>query len=90
MELIRERLKAVMDVQREVARERNRLWIGRTMEILVEGRNEKIFYGRSFREAPEVDGQVFFKGKNRYIGEFILGKIVNADSYHLYAEEVER
>jgi ribosomal protein S12 methylthiotransferase len=89
-EIVKERLKSAMELQKKIARERNRLWIGREMEVLVEGINGRRFSGRSFREAPEVDGWVLLKAKDCRVGSFVSAKILNADSYNLYAEEVER
>jgi ribosomal protein S12 methylthiotransferase len=79
-----------MELQRKIARERNRFWIGREMEVLVEGIDGKRFSGRSFREAPEVDGRVLLRAKDCRVGDIITARILNADSYNLYAEEVER
>ncbi|MBC7326943.1 30S ribosomal protein S12 methylthiotransferase RimO [bacterium] len=87
--VVKERLKRAMSLQEEIAREKNREFIDKEMEILVERFDGKRFRGRSYREAPEVDGEVILRSKTCRIGDFVTVKIINADSYKLFAEEVE-
>lgn len=88
--LVRERLKQAMELQKRIAKEKNREWVGKELEVLVEGFEGDKMKGRSYREAPEVDGVIFLRGKTCRAGEFIRVKILNANSYNLFAEEVER
>lgn len=80
-EVRRERAERVMALQQEVSLRRNRRWIGRTLEVLV----EEDGVGRSFRDAPEVDGVVYFRGEAK-VGEFVKVRVVDADPYDLYGE----
>jgi ribosomal protein S12 methylthiotransferase len=52
----------LMELQQGISLEKNREWIGRTMDILTEGKSEGLTVGRSFRDAPEVDGVVLIEG----------------------------
>jgi len=87
----RRRYRELMRVARETSLERNRAWVGREMAILVESeadveRNGKaMFVGRTYRDAPEVDGMAFCKGE-AFAGEITRVRIVEALPYDLLAE----
>jgi len=49
------------------------------LEVLVEGEG----VGRSFRDAPEVDGVVYFDGEAE-VGKFVEVRIEDVDPYDLY------
>jgi ribosomal protein S12 methylthiotransferase len=56
-----------MRAQRTIAAKRSRTFVGRTLAMLVEGAGEDedgspVVAGRTYREAPEVDGLVFARG----------------------------
>lgn len=88
--LVKERLERAMRLQKRIAREKNKELVGKQLDVLLEGAEDDKMRGRSYREAPEVDGTVILKGKSCRVGEFVRAKIFNADSYNLFAEEVER
>ncbi len=52
------RLNELMKVQEGISLARNQRWIGKTLDVLIEGQGDGISVGRSFRDAPEVDGLV--------------------------------
>ena len=56
--------------------------MGKTLDVLVEGRDKGIAIGRSYRDAPEIDGMVFIEGDAR-IGEIVPVKITGAMAYDL-------
>lgn len=58
-----ERLEALMQVQAEISLARNQSLIGKTLDVLVEGVDEEnqISIGRSYRDAPEIDGLVIIE-----------------------------
>ncbi len=57
-----ERRGRLMELQQGISLEANRAWVGRRMDILVEGHQKGLTVGRSFRDAPEVDGVVLIEG----------------------------
>ncbi len=87
--LIKERLGQARELQKRIGEERNKEQIGKELEVLLEGFQGDRIRGRSYREAPEVDGAVFVKGNTCRAGEFVRVKIHGADSYNLFAEEVK-
>jgi ribosomal protein S12 methylthiotransferase len=85
---IAERYDRAMLCQQAISLNRNRAQIGRQLPILVEGSGGGLVVGRSYREAPEVDGMVLLAGEATP-GEFLACRIVGAQEYDLIAERVE-
>lgn len=56
--VVQERLKRLLDLQKQISREKNRSLVGQTLTVLVEreASGSAAAQGRSHREAPEVDG----------------------------------
>ena len=74
------RLDKLMKLQSKISRELNDKWIGKKIEVLVEGKNS----GRSYRDAPEIDGKVLIKSKRGLkLGAFIKTRIIEARTYDL-------
>ena len=59
-----------MTLQESISLRRNQSFIGKRLEVLVEGSNDGISVGRSYRDAPEIDGMVIIEN------EAPIGKIV--------------
>lgn len=87
-----ERYHELMSIQSQISQEINESLEGRELEILIEGRDEEvpdIAAGRSYREAPEVDGQIYIEGDRRSkAGDIVKAKIVAGFVYDLAAERV--
>ncbi|NWG22022.1 MAG: 30S ribosomal protein S12 methylthiotransferase RimO [Chloroflexi bacterium] len=88
--IIERRWHTVMQLQQQISLERNRRWVGRRMRVLVEGQGQAddgrpLAIGRSFRDAPEVDGQVFVWGEAE-AGTFIDVTITQALEYDLWGD----
>ncbi len=58
-----ERYTRLMEHQREISLAKNRALVGRTLDVLIEGAGDGISAGRSYRDAPEVDGVVLITGE---------------------------
>ncbi len=81
-EVKQERYDRLMILQQEVSLKRNEGLVGRTLKVLVEGTGEGLSLGRSYRDAPEIDGLVMFEGEAP-IGEFVSVRITEAGEYDL-------
>lgn len=87
----RRRWRQAMETAQGVSLKRNRRLVGRELEVLVEGAEadaegrEPMMAGRSYRDAPEVDGMVLFTGKAP-IGEMVKVKVTSALEYDLVGE----
>ena len=85
----KDRLKGVFLAQQQVAFENNSKRVGNTYKVLYEGIDDdkQLFYGRSYAEAPEIDGKIYFKSDIcPLVGEFYYVTIKNTIGYDLYGE----
>lgn len=69
-------------------------YVGRTLEVIVEGKidgdEDNIYCGRSYRDCYEIDGFVFFKSDEELIaGDFYNIKITEAGDYDLIGERID-
>jgi ribosomal protein S12 methylthiotransferase len=55
-----ERMQRLASLQERISLANNQTWIGRELPVLIEGSGDGISVGRSFRDAPEIDGLVLF------------------------------
>ena len=69
------REEELMIIQQSISKELNSKKIGKIYKVLVEGVNDKTYFGRSYEMAPEVDGTIFFESDEVYNkGEFVNGE----------------
>ncbi len=92
-----ERMDKLMRLQQKISLERNKAYIGTELEMLIERVEEmprargaaamQRVIGRSFRDAPEIDGQLFLDISADeiapYPGEFLRVKVTGCDEYDL-------
>ncbi len=52
------RVADIMQLQESISLKRNQRFIGKTLDVLIEGEGDGISVGRSYRDAPEIDGLV--------------------------------
>lgn len=85
------RAEMIMNEQYQIMQEYNEKQIGKTLEIVVEGfdKYSECFFGRSYMDAPEIDGKVFFSSKKGLqLGEFVNVLITDELEYDLIGEVV--
>ncbi len=92
-DIMQERYHDLMSLQCKISEEMNQALEGKTLEVLVEGRDEEqqnIAYGRSYREAPEVDGQVYIENDtDSQPGDIVKVRIVQGFTYDIVGERVD-
>jgi ribosomal protein S12 methylthiotransferase len=76
-----------MALLQKISRQKNKTWIGRELNVLIEGVGDGVSIGRSYRDAPEVDGVVIIQGEVA-AGDFAHVRITQAIEYDLMAEIV--
>jgi len=76
------RFEQLMVLQQGISLQVNQSYVGRMLDVLVEGRDKTIAVGRSYRDAPEIDGLVLIEG-DAEIGEIVPVKITGALAYDL-------
>ncbi len=89
----KQRQKEIMRLQQEIVFERTQTLIGKTFEVLVEGRiadEDHIYIGRTYMDAPQVDGFVFLSSERELIsGDLVKAAITGAKGYDLVGELLE-
>ena len=90
-----ERLKELMDAQKEISLKKNKERLGKEYEVIVEdiSEDEEYFTCRSMLEAPDVDGRIYIKIDNEsankvIVGDYVKVKIIDCDNYDLYAKVI--
>ena len=76
----------IMRIQREVSRARLQSRVGHTYPTIVEGYMEDrgLYFGRTFMDAHDIDGNVFFEHGSRVeIGEMIKVHVTQSSDYDL-------
>ena len=84
-----DRYDILMQTQLTVSEEKNREKIGCELTVLCDGFDTvaEIHYGRSYADAPDVDGRVYFKSAKRIApGSFVRVQITEAMDYDLVGE----
>jgi len=64
------RLERLMSLQESISLSRNQALIGKKLEVLIEGNTDGLSVGRSYRDAPEIDGLVFIE-EQAPLGEIV-------------------
>jgi ribosomal protein S12 methylthiotransferase len=80
-----------MRLQAKISKRRNEARIGQVYPVLVEAARQGgglRFSGRTTFMAPEVDGQVLFRGRNAEVGRIVPVKITRATTYDLVGEKI--
>ena len=89
----KQRQKDLMKLQQANVFENSEKQIGKIFDVLVEGRvadEEKVYIGRTYMDAPQVDGYIFFSSDEELIsGDFVKVKVTSAKDYDLVGELVE-
>ena len=87
-----ERYHELMSIQSLISQEINESLEGKEFDVLIEGRDmevPEVVAGRSYREAPDVDGQIYIENDLRSNeGDIIRVKIVAGFAYDLAAEKI--
>ena len=93
-EVVAGRYGALMELAQAISHERNRELVGRELDVLVESETptasatgDPVVVGRSFRDAPEVDGLAFVRGEFP-TGTFVRARVDGALPYDLLCSPV--
>lgn len=84
------RAELIMELQMPIAFEFAESCRGRELEVLVEGRRGREYFGRSYMDAPDIDTKVYFTSSRRLVpGRFVRVKITGSREYDLLGELLE-
>ena len=87
-EVKEERRARVMALQQGISLKRNRAQVGRVLDVLIEGAGDGLSIGRSYRDAPEVDGMTLIQ-QELPTGRRVQVEVTGAMEYDLLARPVE-
>ncbi len=82
---------ALMEVQQNISREKHRDFIGKTIEVIVEGYSEEtdlLLQGRFWGQAPDIDGVVLINDGQAKTGDMVKVHITDSLEYDLVGEIV--
>jgi ribosomal protein S12 methylthiotransferase len=80
-----ERYERLMTFQQPISLAANQAQVERRLDVLVEGQGEGLSVGRTYRDAPEIDGMVILPGELP-VGALVTAQITGAMEYDLIAE----
>ena len=79
----------IMELQQEIAFDKSMSMIGRELLVMVEGKiaNEPAYVGRTYMDAPGIDGNIFISTGEEFIsGDLVKVKVTGANEYDLIGE----
>ena len=84
-----ERYDRFMQLQQKISTERLKQKVGQTLQVLIDEVDEEGAIGRSFADAPEIDGCVYLNGEDRVKpGDVVDVLIEHSDEYDLWGSKV--
>lgn len=94
--VMEDRYHDLMALQSKISEETNQSLIGKELSVLVEGRDvdddgqeKNVVYGRSYREAPDVDGSVYVEGDgDSQPGDIISVRVAAGFAYDVVTERI--
>ena len=91
-EVMQERYHDLMSLQSKISEEINISLENKEIDVLIEGRDSEqqgIAVGRSYREAPEVDGQIYIEGDvGSCIGDIVRVRLLQGFTYDIVGEKI--
>ena len=92
-EVMQERYHELMSLQSLISQEINESLEGTELDVLIENRDEEVpevVAGRSYRDAPEVDGMVYIENDGRSkAGDIVRVKVLAGFVYDIAAERID-
>jgi len=82
----------IMKLQQAICEEKSAQFVGKTLEVIIDGKlpEENEYCGRTYRDAPEIDGMVFVHTDEELLsGDFIKASITSANEYDLVGRIVD-
>ena len=79
----------IMELQQEISMDKSERLVGKEIEVIIEGKasDEDVYVGRSYMDAPSVDGYVFINSEEELMsGDFAKVRIVKAMEYDLLGD----
>lgn len=87
-----DRRKELMELQQRIAFENAKEMKGQIVSVIVEGKleNEPVYIARTYKDAPDIDGYLFFECSYEIIsGDFVKVEVIDAQGYDLIGRLIE-
>ena len=81
----------LMELQQRISHERHRQWIGKVVDVIVDGVSEEselLLQGRTSQQAPSIDGVVYINDGAAHVGEIVRVRVTDSHDYDLVGEIV--
>ncbi len=80
------RKEILMEIQKDISLDINKSFMGKKIKVLVESKEGEFFVARSYRDAPEVDGEILIPIDNKEIslGNFYTVEIFDYNDYDIF------
>lgn len=84
----------IMQLQQGIAFENAEAMVGKELDVMIEGRipEEHVYVGRTYRDAPNIDGMIFIDDANvqgeLMTGDFVKVLVTGSDEYDLVGEVI--
>ena len=88
-EVKEDRQAEIMELQQEIAFEHCENMVGKVLDVMIEGKvaDEPAYVGRTYMDAPNVDGLIFVNADEMLMsGDFVRVKVTGANEYDLIGE----
>lgn len=83
---------SLMEVQQNISREKHKAFVGKTMDVLVEGLSDEtdlLLQGRNSQQAPDIDGVVLINDGQAQAGQIVKVKITDSMEYDLIGSIIQ-
>jgi len=80
------RQKILLDAQREISVRKNLESVGQVVKVLIDRKESDYYIGRSYKDSPEIDQEIYISGSELDIGEFYDVRIFDAEEFDLFGE----
>lgn len=88
-EIKEERRDEIMELQQDIAFYKSDAMVGRVLDVMIEGKvaDEPAYVGRTYMDAPNVDGYIFVNSGEAFMsGDFVRVKVTGSNDYDLIGE----
>ncbi len=85
------RRERIMSIQQPIAEAFNKTLVGRTLDVLIDGRapgQDDLWIGRPYTDAPDVDGVTLIQDSNLQTGDIVPCEILDTQGYDLVARSL--
>ena len=80
------RQKVLLDAQREISVRKNLESVGQVIKVLIDRKENDYYIGRSYKDSPEIDQEIYINSNELNTGEFYDVKIFDAEEFDLFGE----